>query len=224
MREPHLPHWLRIEAKSWPCSSRTTREASRRARDDQSRWLTRTHLLIVPAQGQFPVEQEKRLALVADHPQRLHDVSGVLLLLNLLRHEPLQKSLARVIVLFGRQPVEVVYHGRDLLLVFERPLEDLQGRVELDDRPFYRPQHNATVTLQDKVIELHRVFRFLPRLCSHPVRETRKVSRLAVRRHREVLVGGVELVLDLFVHRILDRLIEHEYPLLGVVIRLYPLL
>src|SRR3712207_7990892 len=34
--------------------------------------------------AQFPVEQEERLALVADHLERLHDVSGVLLLLDLL--------------------------------------------------------------------------------------------------------------------------------------------
>src|SRR3712207_8673391 len=46
------------------------------------------------------------LALVADHLQRLYDVSGVLLLLDLLRNEPLQESLARVIVLPDRQLVE----------------------------------------------------------------------------------------------------------------------
>src|SRR3712207_9355892 len=62
--------------------------------------------------AQFPVEQEERLALVADHLERLHDVSGVLLLLDLLGDKPLQEGLARVIVLPDGQPIEVVYHGR----------------------------------------------------------------------------------------------------------------
>ena len=74
-------------------------------------------LLHCPALAKLPVEEEERLALVPYHFQSLDDILGILLLLDLLRHEPLQKSLARVVVLPGRQTVEVVYHRRDFLLV-----------------------------------------------------------------------------------------------------------
>ena len=82
-------------------------------------------LLPCPALAKLPVEEEERLALVAYHFQGLDDILGVLLLLDLLRHEPLQKSLARVVVFPDRQPVKVVDHCRDLLLVLEGLLEDL---------------------------------------------------------------------------------------------------
>src|SRR3712207_3105001 len=90
-----------------------------------------------------------------------------------------------------------------------------RSRAELDDRLVYCLQHDAATTVQDEVVELHRVLHLLSRLSSHPVREARKIHRLAVRRHREVLVGGIEFVLDLFVHSILNCLTEHKY-LLGV--------
>src|SRR3712207_9309981 len=86
----------------------------------------------------------------------LHDVSGVLLLLDLLRDKPLQEGLARVIVLPDGQPVEVVYHGCDLLLVFECPLEHLQRRAELDDRLIHGLQNYPATTVEDKVVELDR--------------------------------------------------------------------
>src|SRR3712207_171453 len=111
------------------------------------------------------------LALVADHLQRLYDVSGALLLLDLLRNEPLQESLARVIVLPDRQPVEMIYHRSDLALVFERALEYLQRRAELDDRLLYRLQNDPAVAVQDEVVELHRVLSLLLRLSPHPMRE-----------------------------------------------------
>src|SRR5215207_10535389 len=174
------------------------------------RLSTRSWLLAFPSLAQFPVEQEERLTHATDHLQCLRNISGVLLLLDLLRHEPLQESLACVVALLDRQPIEVVYHRSDFLLLLQRLLENLQRRTKLDDRPSYRLQNDTAITVQDEVVELHRVFRLLLRLGPHPLREARKVRRLAVGRHREVLVGGIEFVLDLLVHRVLDRLTQHE--------------
>src|SRR5215211_1787671 len=96
-------------------------------------------------------------------------------------------------------------HCSDLLLVFQRPLEDIQRRAELDHRPVYALQDDASVAVEDEVVDPHRVLRLLPGLGAHPLREAWKVLRLAVCGHREILVGRKELVLDLLVHRVLYR-------------------
>ncbi len=44
----------------------------------------------------LPVEQEDRIAFVRDHLQSLLDVAGLLLFLDLFRHELLQEDLTSV--------------------------------------------------------------------------------------------------------------------------------
>ena len=78
--------------------------------------------------------------------------------------------------------------------------------VETPDLPAeHWVSHHTPVAVVDVIVELHGVLPLLLGLHSHPGCETRKIHRLAVGRHRQVLVGGIELVLDLLVHRVLDR-------------------
>src|SRR5215212_7519929 len=195
----------RVESGRW---------RSRQSVNVQSDLVSVGWLLLHPTLSELPVEEEKRLALVSYHLEGLDDVAGVLLLLDLLGHEPLQEGLARVVVLLRSDTVEVVDLRRDLLLVLQSPLEDLQGRPELEQGSVYCPQHDAAVALQHEVVEFHRVHRLLLGLGAHPLREARKVLRLAVGGHREILVGRKKLVLDLLVHRVLDRFAKHGDPLL----------
>src|SRR3712207_7461692 len=51
-----------------------------------------------------------------------------------------------------------------------------RSRAELDDRLVYCLQHDVATTVQDEVVELHRVLHLLSRLSSHPVREARKIQ------------------------------------------------
>jgi hypothetical protein len=88
-------------------------------------------------------------------------------------------------------------------------------------RSVYPPQDDASVAVEDVVVELHGVLRLLPGLGAHPLREAGKVLRLAVRGHREILVGRKELVLDLLVHRILYRFAK-QGDLLLLIVRYFP--
>src|SRR3712207_9071624 len=64
----------------------------------------------------------------------------------LMIRRPPRSTLFPYTTLFrsDREAVEVVDHGRDPLLVFERPLEDLQRRAELDDRLVYRSEEHTS--------------------------------------------------------------------------------
>jgi hypothetical protein len=68
----------------------------------------------------------------------------------------------------------------------------------LAGEPKSRERH-PSVAIQDEVVELHRVLALLVGLQPHPVGEAGQVLAVAVRRHRQVQVRRVELVLELLV-------------------------
>ena len=65
-----------------------------------------------------------------------------------------------------------------------------------------RLERHPAVAVQDEVVELHRVLALLVGLEPHPVREAWQVLAVAVRRHRQVQVRRVELLLELLVEGI----------------------
>src|SRR5215210_7076794 len=167
-------------------------------------------LFAATAFAQLAIQQEQGGAIFTGHPQPLDDVGGVLLFFYLLRDEPAEQDLRRVVVLPHRELVEVVDAGGYLLLVFQGLLEGIERGPEGVGRLFYGPKLNGLAAIQQELEELHGVLQLLPALLAHPVGEPREVGHLERPRHREVQVGGVELVLDLLPYRIPDRALHRR--------------
>ena len=78
------------------------------------------------ALGEFLVESQQAIAIVADALEFFHDQAETGLFLDLLGDEPLQEDLRCVVVVLARQVNQLVDAGGDELLVFKRVLEAAQ--------------------------------------------------------------------------------------------------
>ena len=76
--------------------------------------------------AQCPVEHDQGRAVIADHLELIHDVTGVLFLFDLLGDEPLQLYLGGVVILFDRELVDAVDQPRHLLFVRQCLLENVE--------------------------------------------------------------------------------------------------
>src|SRR5215213_5588720 len=158
---------------------------------------------------QFLVEQEQEIATTADAAEGIDDVTHGLLLFDLLGGEPVEPRLRGVVLLVDDQSVKVRDRARDRALVLERFLEDLEWRRILLARLREGPQSHATLTIRDEGVETHRVLNLFAGLMTEPGRAAGQALLLAVSRHREVGIGGLELDGELIVHRRLDLLRQH---------------
>src|SRR5688572_14036014 len=80
------------------------------------------------APGELTVQHQQRDLVVADHSECLDNLRGGLFLLDLLADEPLQKSLAGVVLHFARAGVELIDLAGHLSLGGQHPFEELERR------------------------------------------------------------------------------------------------
>jgi hypothetical protein len=124
----------------------------------------------------------------------------------------MQECLARVILLLGRQRVELVDRFRDVSLVGERVLEDLEHRRIGLLRLSQILEDNAPTPIDDEPVELHRMIDLFSSLRSQPLSEAGKALSFAERGHREIRVRAAQLEAELHVQRLLYLLGDHVIP------------
>ena len=125
-----------------------------------------------------------------------------LLLLDLLGEEPLQLGHLGERLVLEAELVERIDLGGDAFFLPQRGLEHLGERIELAGRLRDLQQLDDAVARVHEIEELHAVSVLFGALRLQPIRGADEFLALTERGHRQVLVPGGELRVDLHVNRV----------------------